>query len=67
MGWGAKGVLGLKDVGWEMHFEDFETPAKVAWARGLGGSSFSLRGGIWAWDWQRARGILTQYGDVEAF
>lgn len=45
MGWGAKRVLGLKDVGWEMHFEDFETPAKVAWVRGLGGSSFSLRGG----------------------
>lgn len=54
LGWGAEGVLGLKDVGWEMHLEDFETPAKVAWVRGLGGSTFSLR--------ERAREYLRNMG-----
>lgn len=69
MGRGAEGVLGLKDVGWEMHFEDFETSAIVAWVRGLGGSTFSLRGaygghmgGIWAWDTQRAWEHLRNMG-----
>lgn len=44
LGRGAEGVLGLKDVAWEMHFEYFEASATAGWARGLGGSTFSLRG-----------------------
>lgn len=61
MGRGAEGVLDLKDVGWEMHFEDFETPAIVAWVRGLG-SPLSRFGGIWARDTQRARRHLRNMG-----
>lgn len=67
MGWGAKGVLGLKDVGWEMHFEDFETPAKVAWVRGLRAPLSRFRGGDIGLGLAEGAGILTQYGDVKAF
>lgn len=62
MGGGAEGVLGLKDVGWEMHFEDFETPATVGWARGLAGSTFSLRGAFGPGNRQRAQEHLRNMG-----
>lgn len=44
LGRGAEGVLSLKDVGWEMCLEDFETPAIGGWVRGLASFSSSLRG-----------------------
>lgn len=62
MGRGAEGVLGLKDVGWEMHFEDIKTPAIVEWARGLVGSTFALRRAYGPWDTQRAREDLRNMG-----
>lgn len=62
MGRGAEGVLGLKDIGWEMHFEDFETPAMVTWVRELGGLHFLASGGIWAWDTKTAREHLRNMG-----
>ena len=62
MGRGAEGVLGLKDVGWEMHFEDFETPAIVAWVRELGPPLFSLWEAYGLWDWHRAYEYLRNMG-----